>query len=113
MQIVDEPAVLGRLFHPAETTNDLRIGKMMREESRKDHVGVVRRVVGERIAYHPLDSLCRRRSLPACPDGVWVQIDASQCPRDPALCGPRIDTAQGVAIAASNVYDAQRPSRIR
>ena len=111
VQIVDEPATRGRRLHPAEKANNLRIRQMMREQSREDDIGIACRVIGERIANHPVNTLAGRGRLPGCSNSVGIQIDAGQRNCDPALGGPRSDTAQHIAIAAPYIHDAQRSGR--
>src|ERR1700721_4682719 len=81
---------------------------MMSKQSGKNDVGIPGRVVGERIADHPVDALCGRGCLSGRANSVRIEVDAGQSHGNLAFCCPGIDAPQHIAITTPYIHNAQR-----
>ncbi len=106
-EIVDEPAELGVPLHPTEKTDEIEIGQVVRKDSADDYIERRFGREGENIGGDPTYP-ARRRKFCSNGNSVGVNVDSNEVDSEIASCSPLLDAAQGIAVAASDVQDAQR-----
>jgi hypothetical protein len=105
-EIVDEPAGHGGVLHPLDKADDIGVGEVVGEKRTHDEMRGLRWRVGEDVAGDPADAARDRADFRSNGGGIRIEVEAGELHGDSPGFRPTFDGAQGVAVAAAYVEDA-------